>query len=374
MKRIVLVIVSIVLVKAWAFGQGSVSAQDGLPSNPEDGKCYAKCIEPDEYKEEAVKVMTKPAYKKLEIVPAEYKTEVEKIVVKPASKKYTYVPATYKTVYDTIWTKDTYNKLSIVPADFRDDLETVEIKSAYGKWVAGEKDPDCPSIDPDDCRVFHYKEYPAVSRDVGVERLVKNETPDSKEIVGKYVVESREVEVTPARYDEEAIPEVTKEITKSVLVKDESTKQIDVPAEYSEVTKRVLVKAGGMSVWKEVPCTVPDDAIVLPIVWNLGSAELTASAKSIIDNKLIVAAKKKKGTIVEVGSHTDARGSSESNQRLSEKRAKSVAEYLISEGIDKERIIAIGYGESNLKNECADGVSCNESKHSANRRTEFKLY
>ena len=356
----------------FAYAQQPVS--DALPANPGDGKCYAKCIQPDEYSEEEVRVMTKPAYKTLEVVPAEYTTETQTVIVKPQSKKFTYVPATYSTVTDTIWIREGYNKLTIAPSEFRDDTETVEIKPAFGKWIAGDKDPDCPSIEPEDCRIFYYKEYDKVTRDVKVERLVKNETDLSKKVTGKYELVSRQVEVTPAKYNEEVIPQETKVITKSVLVKDETARETTVPAEFTSITKRVLVKEGGMTVWREVPCTVPDDAIVLPINWEVGSAVLTPAAKRIIDDKLIAVAAEKSSAIIEIGSHTDARGSSENNQKLSEKRAKSVADYLISKNIDKERILAVGYGETKLKNGCADGVTCTTSQHSANRRTEFKLY
>lgn len=355
-----------------AFAQDTII--DALPENPESGKCYAKCIEPDEYNEEQVRVMVSPAYKTLEIVPAEYETITETVVIKPAEKKYKYIPATYRTVYDTIITKEDYNDLDILPEEFRDDLENIEIKSAYGKWIAGEKDPDCPSINKEDCRIFHFKEFEAVYRDVPIKRLVKNQTTSKKLVEGKYTVIERQVEVTPGRTEEEIIPEVTKEVTRQVLAKDESTREIEVPAEYEEVAKQVMVKAGGMSVWREVPCTITEELEVLPILWNLGSAELTPAAKRIIDEKLYAAAQKKKNSIVEITSHTDARGSNESNQSLSERRAKSVAEYLISKGIKKGRILAIGYGESRLKNDCADGVTCSESKHAANRRTEFRLY
>lgn len=357
-----------------AFAQTPTSSSDGLPANPEDGKCYAKCVEPDEYKEEIQRVMVKPSYTKLEVIPAEYKTVTKTVVITPASKKYTYVPAKYKSVTDTVWTKENYDKLSVVPSSFSDDKETVEIKAAYGKWVAGDKDPDCPSIDPEDCRIFHYKAIDAITKDIPTEKLVKNESTTSKEIVGKYILVPRKVETEKARYDEEEIPEVTKDITRETLVKNEATREVKVPAEYLEVTKKVMIKEGGMSVWREVPCTLPDDEIVLPINWKVGSADLTPTAKKIIDEKLLSVAKKRSNSIIEVGSHTDARGSASSNQSLSEKRAKSVAEYLISQGIDKMRLIAVGYGETRLKNECSDGVTCAESKHSVNRRTEFKVF
>ncbi|HOW32382.1 MAG TPA: hypothetical protein PLP88_12530, partial [Bacteroidales bacterium] len=48
-------------------------------------------------------------------------------------------------------------------------------------------------------------------------------------------------------------------------------------------------------------------------------------------------------------------------------------EYIISQGIDKSRITAKGYGEHQLTNKCSDGVNCTEEEHQANRRTEFKI-
>jgi len=352
---------------------GFVMAQDGLPENPEDGKCYAKCVTPDEYEAETVRVLTKPAFKKLEVVPPEYKEVTETIVIKPASKKYTYVPAKYKTVTETVVIEEGYNKLSILPSEFSDDEEKIEIKSAVGRWVMGEKDPECESIDPDDCRIMHFRKFDAVYRNVPVQRLVKNETPEAAPIERKTLSVEKEVEVEPARVDEVVIPEVTKDITRRVLVKDESTKEIEVPAEYTELTRQKLVKAGGVTVWREVPCTISDRGEVLPINWNLGSATLTNTAKRLIDQKLYQVMVDLPNSIVEIGSHTDSRGSATSNQSLSERRAKSVVEYLISKGISKDRLFGIGYGENKLLNNCEDGVQCSEAKHALNRRTEFKI-
>lgn len=55
-----------------------------------------------------------------------------------------------------------------------------------------------------------------------------------------------------------------------------------------------------------------------------------------------------KNILVEIGSHTDSRGSTTSNLSLSERRAKAVVEYMILKGISKERLIAVGHGEDNL--------------------------
>ncbi len=73
------------------------------------------------------------------------------------------------------------------------------------------------------------------------------------------------------------------------------------------------------------------------------------------------------------GSHTDSRASHAYNQVLSQNRAKSTMDYLVSRGIDAGRITPKGYGETQLLNRCSDGVKCSEAEHQVNRRTEFVI-
>lgn len=76
----------------------------------------------------------------------------------------------------------------------------------------------------------------------------------------------------------------------------------------------------------------------------------------------------------EVSSHTDSRGGFDYNIDLSQRRAQSVIDYLVNQkGVDLERLVAKGYGEGKLLNDCADGVRCSEEEHQINRRTEFRL-
>lgn len=76
--------------------------------------------------------------------------------------------------------------------------------------------------------------------------------------------------------------------------------------------------------------------------------------------------------VIKIESHTDSRGSAVYNDYLSDKRAKSTRDYIISQGIDPNRIeSAIGYGEQQLLNECNGRVPCPEEKHYLNRRSEF---
>jgi outer membrane protein OmpA-like peptidoglycan-associated protein len=97
----------------------------------------------------------------------------------------------------------------------------------------------------------------------------------------------------------------------------------------------------------------PDAAIVLDKL-----------AKILVDNPEVR---------IEIGSHTDSRGSAESNMVLSQNRSESVMAYLIGKGIAKSRLVAKGYGETQLINKCADGVDCPEVDHQANRRTVIEI-
>ena len=76
---------------------------------------------------------------------------------------------------------------------------------------------------------------------------------------------------------------------------------------------------------------------------------------------------------VELGSHTDSRGNNAYNQYLSQKRSESAVDYIVSKGIDRQRITAKGYGETQIVNGCEDGVSCSVFQHQKNRRTEFTV-
>ena len=76
---------------------------------------------------------------------------------------------------------------------------------------------------------------------------------------------------------------------------------------------------------------------------------------------------------IELGGHTDSRGSDTYNQQLSEKRAKAVVDYLTSKGISSDRLKWAGYGETQLVNGCSNGVNCTDEQHQENRRTEFKV-
>ncbi len=111
---------------------------------------------------------------------------------------------------------------------------------------------------------------------------------------------------------------------------------------------------------------------VLDVKYEYDKWFLTTNAKFELD-RLVRYMKDHQVARIELSSHTDSRGRHSYNEELSQKRAQSAVDYIVTKGIGRSRIIAQGYGETRLKNRCADGVSCSEAEHRINRRTEAKL-
>ncbi|MGB0423475.1 MAG: OmpA family protein, partial [Flavobacteriales bacterium] len=108
------------------------------------------------------------------------------------------------------------------------------------------------------------------------------------------------------------------------------------------------------------------------IYYDYNKASLKKEAERELD-RLVKLMKDSPTMTIELGSHTDARGSSAYNLSLSRKRAKSAVNYLISKGISRNRLVPKGYGETNLINRCTDNSKCSDEEHAKNRRTEFRI-
>ena len=121
--------------------------------------------------------------------------------------------------------------------------------------------------------------------------------------------------------------------------------------------------------------TIPKEPIIVKnIYYEFGMSKLTKVAEKTIDNTIYTLMKTYPSIIVEISSHTDSVSSEEFNIRLSQDRAQSVVNYLISKGIERERLVAKGYGESTpiAPNTNPDGTD-NPEGRAMNRRTEFKI-
>ncbi len=109
------------------------------------------------------------------------------------------------------------------------------------------------------------------------------------------------------------------------------------------------------------------------IYYDFGQYFIRPDAAKELETKLIPILRKYPNMRIEVRSHTDSRSSDSFNLKLSANRARAVLDYLAARGIDTKRVVAKGYGETELLNNCDDETQCREDQHQANRRTEFKI-
>lgn len=118
-----------------------------------------------------------------------------------------------------------------------------------------------------------------------------------------------------------------------------------------------------------------EDVVVLAelgtIYFDLNKSEIRMDASIELD-KVVALLNKYPEMVIRLESHTDSRASDSYNLNLSQRRAKSTYDYIISQGIAEKRISKYeGLGERQLVNNCSDGVKCSEEEHQLNRRTEF---
>lgn len=191
---------------------------DDIPREP--GKCYAKCMIPDQYETVTEQVLTRAASTNVNLVPAQYETVTEQVLAKEAGNQLTIVPAqfetvtervlkaessptlsvrpaTYETVTEQVLSKEASNSLAVVPAQFETVTEQVLVKDAYSTL----------------------RVVPAVYETVTEQVLAKEA--------------STRIEITPATYET---------VTEQVLLKEASSQLRVIPATYETVTEQVLVK------------------------------------------------------------------------------------------------------------------------------------
>lgn len=148
-----------------------------------------------------------------------------------------------------------------------------------------------------------------------------------------------------------------------VLADFESNASKVAPANDQKVSATIALKP--------IEEIIVEDQIVLnPILFDLDKSNIKAQAAFELD-KVVSVMNKYPEMVIAVGAHTDSRATDAYNLRLSEARAQSTVQYIISKGISGKRISGKGYGESQPKVSCGD--NCSEAEHQLNRRSEFTI-
>jgi len=150
-------------------------------------------------------------------------------------------------------------------------------------------------------------------------------------------------------------------------------------AKYQDVQKDFnsfgLEKERELVVDLNLPMSPIEDVVILAdlniIYFDLDKSNIRPDAALELD-KVVALMNRYPEMVIRLESHTDSRADDNYNMKLSNRRAKSTYNYIISKGIDAKRIPKYeGFGESQLVNKCSNGVKCTEEEHQLNRRTEF---
>lgn len=178
------------------------------------------------------------------------------------------------------------------------------------------------------------------------------------------------IKTSKTDYEIKEVPlSIKKENGKTILPISIEKKVVPLVAAKTIMIKTVSVKSVKMK-----PIAVGTDlAKTLNIPMNffdLGKATIRKTSEPQLQ-KIVDVLKQYPTLTLDIRSHTDSRQSDSSNMILSEKRAQSTKNWLISKGIDGDRLSAKGFGETQLVNKCVDGVKCTEQQHQQNRRSEF---
>ena len=148
--------------------------------------------------------------------------------------------------------------------------------------------------------------------------------------------------------------------------------------EYEPLEKVVMTPEGTMMLQVDLALTPPDCPVndlgcrldLQPIYFDFDKHNIRPDAEVELA-KILEAMKEYPQLNIHIESHTDSRGNDAYNMQLSERRAKSTLEWLVEKGIDSDRLSSKGYGESQLINDCSNGVNCSEEAHQLNRRSMF---
>jgi outer membrane protein OmpA-like peptidoglycan-associated protein len=187
-------------------------AQD-LPTNPEPGKCYVRCVTPDIWVNQQVTVQVSPAYKKLSVVPAQYKTEMITVDSKSAGQNLEVVPASYGTESFEVVTADAGQRMVKIGSQKTSETETVVVSEAS----------------------YSLRVVPAVYENRSFEVVVQPAY--------------QKVEIVPARYE-------TREVT--ITTKEPSQRLEVIPAEWGTETLTYNKREYGSSI-RTTPASFTSD-------------------------------------------------------------------------------------------------------------------
>jgi hypothetical protein len=212
--------------------QYGYTGQVTAPPSAKPGECYVNIHNKPVTETVSTQVLKKAASSTLEVTPATYTTVDETILVQAASTRLEVVPATYETVEETVLVKPAGTKLIPVDAVYEDQSEQVLVAAASSFWK---------------------RSTVAEAAASGASEQIAGDDGYVMCLIEKpaeYTTVTKRVMVTPPTTKEVEVPAEYTTVQKTVVKTPATTKEIEVPAEYATVQKTQLVTAASQSVTK----------------------------------------------------------------------------------------------------------------------------
>ncbi len=229
----------------------SNTTSDLLPPNALPGHCYARVVIPEQYETQLTKVQVSPELETVEVTPAEYNMVDEEVLVSEEWEELIVVPATYMTVEEQVVIKEASTKLVKLPAEYETVEEKIVIRPAYTTWKKGRGPIE--KLDEATGEIMCLVEVPEESKIVKKTVLVKPERTEEVTIPAEYKTITKQVVDVAAHTKTVLHPAVYETVKVERMVKAPEEIKQTVPATFKEVEQTVKVSDADME-WREILC------------------------------------------------------------------------------------------------------------------------
>jgi len=229
----------------------SSMVSDLLPPNAVPGHCYARVVIPEQYETQLKKVQVSPELQTVEVNPAEYEQVTNEVLVSEEWEELIVVPATYTTVEEQVIVKEASTKLVKLPAEYETVEEKVVLRPAYTAWKKGRGPIE--KLDEATGEIMCLVEVPEESKVVKKTILVKPERTEETTIPAEYKTITKQVVDVPAHTKTVLHPAVYETIQIEKMVKAPEEIKQTIPAEFKELEQTVKVADANME-WREILC------------------------------------------------------------------------------------------------------------------------
>ncbi len=231
--------------------ESSSMASDLLPPSAVPGHCYARVVIPEQYETQLKQVQVAPELETVEVSPAEYALVSEEVLVSEEWEELIVVPTTYKVVEEQVIVKEASTKLVKLPAEYETVEEKIVIQPAYTTWKKGRGPIE--KLNEATGEIMCLVEVPEESKIVEKTVLVKPERTEEVTIPAEYKTISKQVVDVAAHTKTVLHPAVYETLSVEKMVKAPEEIKQTVPAQFKDIEQTVKISDADME-WREILC------------------------------------------------------------------------------------------------------------------------